>query len=303
MAVPTSVDELRFFAVIAASETLTAASRALGFSLPVVSKRLAALEAGLGVQLIHRGTRRLSLTSEGAAFAKGIDSILSDVQKLEDEISGKTADLRGSLVVESTLGLGRAHVGPLLGDFAAVHPRLDVQLSTSPLPLSPHRREFDVAIHVGVPHDSTLKIRRIAANRRVVCASPDYLKGAGTPLDVGDLANHNCIVLREKYSDYSQWRFGGDGDEFRIRVNGTLSSNDGDIVTGWALEGRGLIMRSSWQVSPLIASGRLVQVLADVPTPSADIYALYAGTRHVPARVNQVLDFFAHELPSRLHTS
>jgi DNA-binding transcriptional LysR family regulator len=137
----------------------------------------------------------------------------------------------------------------------------------------------------------------------VVCASPDYLERAGAPLDVGDLADHNCIVLREKYSDYAQWRFGCDGDEFRTRVNGTLSSNDGDIVTAWALEGRGLIMRSSWQVAPLIASGRLVQVLANVPTPSADIYALYVGDRHLPGRVNQLLDFLAHHFPPRLGAS
>jgi DNA-binding transcriptional LysR family regulator len=295
-----SVDELRFFATVAVSETLTAASRELGCSLPVVSKRLSALERRLGIQLVHRGTRKLVLTSEGAVFAKGIDAILADIQQLEDGVTGSPGELRGSLVVESTLGLGRAHVGPLLGDFGALHPALDVQLTTSPLPLSPHRREFDVAIHVGAPRDSTLRMRRLAVNRRVVCASPDYLEQHGAPSTVEELPDHNCILLRERHSDFALWRFGDDAHEFRVRVDGTLSSNDGDIVTGWAVEGRGLIMRSLWQVRPLLESGRLVQVLPDVPTPAAHIYALHADAPHVPPRVTEVIDFLSEELPDRL---
>lgn len=295
-----SVDELRFFAVVAVSETLTAASRELGSSLPVVSKRLAAMEARLGVQLVHRGTRKLVLTSEGKVFAKGIGSILADVQHLEDQITGGSGELRGTLLVESTIGLGRAHVAPLLGEFGALHPGLDVQLNTSPLPLSPHRREFDIAVHVGAPQDSTLRLRRLAENRRVVCASPDYLARHGAPGSVDELSGHNCILLRENHADYAWWRFGEGAEEFRVRVDGTLSSNDGDIVTGWALEGRGLMMRSLWQVAPLLEAGRLVRVLPEVPTPSADIYALYADTHHVPARVTQALDFLTEEMPVRL---
>ncbi len=297
---PESVDDLRFFKVVAASETLTAAARGLGCSLPVVSKRLAAMEQRLGVQLVRRGTRKLVLTSEGAVLAKGIDPILTDVQRLEEQVAGGSADLRGSLVVESTLGIGRAHIGPLLGEFGARHPNLDVQLTTTPLPVAPHRREFDVAIRVGPIHDSTLRIRRLAENRRVVCASPAYVRRHGAPGTVGELAEHNCILLRENYGDYALWRFGAGPDEFRVRVGGTLSSNDGDIVTGWAIEGRGLIMRSTWQVAPMLKDGRLVRVLADVPTPAADVYALHADTEHVPARVTAVLDFLSERLPGRL---
>ena len=297
---PGSVDELRFFAVVASSETLTAAARELGCSLPVVSKRLAAMEARLGVQLVRRGSRKLALTSEGAVLAKGVDPILTDVQRLEDEVTGGTTELRGSLVVECTLGLGRAHVGPLLGEFGSLHPALDIQLTTTPLPVSPHRREFDVAVHVGMTHDSTLRMRRLAENRRVVCASPDYLRRHPPPESVDDLAHHNCILLRENYGDYALWRFGDGAEESRVRVDGTLSSNDGDTVTQWALEGLGLIMRSLWQVAPLLADGRLVQVLADVPTPSADVHALYADATHVPPRVTAVLDFLAERLPQRL---
>ncbi len=297
---PESVDDLRFFKVVAASETLTAAARGLGCSLPVVSKRLAAMEQRLGVQLVRRGTRKLVLTSEGSVLAKGIDPILTDVQRLEEQVAGGSADLRGSLVVESTLGIGRAHIGPLLGEFGAGHPNLAVQLTTTPLPVAPHRREFDVAVRVGPIHDSTLRIRRLAENRRVVCASPEYVRRHGAPRTVDELAGHNCILLRENYGDYALWRFGEGPDEFRVRVGGTLSSDDGDVVTGWALEGRGLIMRSTWQVAPMLQDGRLVRVLADVPTPAADVYALHADTEHVPARVTAVLDFLSERLPGRL---
>jgi DNA-binding transcriptional LysR family regulator len=295
-----SVDDLQFFAVVAAAETLTAASRELGSSLPVVSKRLAALERRLGVQLVHRGTRKLELSPEGALYARRIDAVLDEIRSLEDDVAGGTGELRGSLVVESTLGLGRAHIGPLLGQFGSLHPGLDVQLQTSALPPSPHRRGFDVAVHVGAPQDSTLRIRKLADNRRVVCASPDYVERHGAPASLDELAEHNCIVLRENSSDFALWRFGDDGDDHRVRVNGTLSSNDGDVVTRWALEGRGLIMRSLWQVGPLLTDGQLTRVLPHLPTPSAHIYALHQDSRHVPPRVSQVIDHLAAGLAERL---
>lgn len=298
-----SVDELRFFAVVAASETLTAAARELACSLPVVSKRLTALERRLGVKLVHRGTRKLVLTSEGAFYAARIGRILGDVRQLEDSVGGAAAELRGSLAVEATLGLGRAHVAPLLGDFAVRHPQLRTQLSTSPLPLSPHRREFDVAIHVGTPPDSTLRLRRLAENRRVLCAAPSYVAEHGAPTSVEDLAEHNCIVLRENEGDYAIWRFGDDAAQTRVRVDGTLSSNDGDVVTGWALGGHGLVMRSLWHVRRYLEAGSLVQLLPDVPTPRADIYALYDSSRHVPRRVTEFVDHLAAELPGRLLVS
>lgn len=297
------VDELRFFAVVAASETLTAASRELGYSLPVVSKRLAALESRLGVTLVHRGTRKLVLTSEGALYAARMERILNDVQQLEDSVGEASGELRGSLAVEATLGLGRAHIAPLLGQFAAQHPRLRVQLSTSPLPLSPHRREFDVAIHVGPPPDSTLRLRRLAENRRVLCAAPSYVRERGAPRSLDELTEHNCIVLRENESDYALWRFGDDVTQTRMRVDGTLSSTDGDVVTGWALQGHGLIMRSLWHVRPHLADGSLILLLPEVSTPRADIYALYAGSRHVARRVTDFIDHLAEALPRRLQAS
>ncbi|MGW1325336.1 LysR family transcriptional regulator [Streptomyces antibioticus] len=299
----TSIDDLQFFQAVAASETLTAAARRLGCSLPAISKRLSALEKRLDVRLVQRGTRRLALTSEGTLYASGIDAILDRLRELEDVVTDGSGDLRGSLVVQATLGLGRAHVAPLLAEFAAPHPALQVVLNTSALPLRPHRREFDVAVHVGAPPDSSLRMRRLAENRRVPCAAPSYLERHGVPKRVEELAEHDCIVLRENEGDFALWRFGDAGDPVQVRVRGSLASNDGDVVTGWALEGRGVIMRSEWQVRPYLERGDLVRVLPEVPTPAADIYALLASDGHVPRRVTALTDHLAARLPGRLGLS
>ncbi|MGP3962158.1 LysR family transcriptional regulator [Nonomuraea sp. 3N208] len=296
----TSMDDLHFFQVVAASETLTAAARELDCSLPVVSKRLSALERRLDVRLVHRGTRRLALTSEGEVYAARLETILDQVRELEDLVTHRSGDLRGSVVVQATLGLGRAHVAPLLGEFTALHPRLSIQLRTTALPLRPHRREFDMAVHVGTPPDSSLRMRRLAKNRRVPCAAPSYLERRGTPERVEDLADHDCIVLRENEGDFALWRFGDVRNPRQIRVHGRLSSNDGDIVTDWALQGRGVIMRSEWQIRSHLESGALVRVLPEVPTPPADIYALLSDDVHVPRRISELVDHLAARLPDRI---
>lgn len=294
------MDDLHFFRAVAASETLTAAARELGWSLPVVSKRLSVLEARLDVRLVQRGTRRLVLTSEGELYAARLPAILDQVRELEDQVSDSSPELRGTIVVEATLGLGRAHVAPLVGEFTALHPGLHVQLHTSALPLRPHRREFDLAVHVGPPPDSSLRMRRLALNRRVPCAAPAYLERKGMPVRVEDLAAHDCIVLRENEGDFALWRFGDAQHPRQVRVHGSLSSNDGDVVTGWALEGRGVVMRSEWQLRPFLERGDLVRVLPDVPTPAADIYALLSDDAHVPRRVRALIEHLAARLPDRL---
>ncbi|MHC3472580.1 LysR family transcriptional regulator [Streptomyces sp. 7R007] len=298
-----SIDDMQFFHVVASSETLTAASRELGCSLPVVSKRLSALERRLDVRLVQRGARRLVLTSEGELYAARVEAILDQVRELEDSVTGSSGGLRGSIVVVTTLGLGRAHIAPLLGEFAAAHPDVHVVMHTSALPLRPHRREFDVAVHVGTPPDSSLSMRRLAENRRVPCAAPSYLAQHGEPTSIEDLAHHNCIVLRENESDYALWRFGDSARPRHVRVSGNLSSNDGDVVTGWALEGRGVIMRSEWHVRPHLDRGELIRVLPDIPTPAADIFALLEEDRHVPQRVSVLIDYLAAHLPPRLEAA
>ena len=294
------VDDLEFFHVVATSESLTAASRELGSSLPVVSRRLSALERRLDARLVQRGPRRLSLTSEGEVYAARAADILDQVHELDELIADRSGQLRGSMLVEATPGFGRAHVAPLLGEFVAAHPGLEARLQLSALPPQPHRRRFDVAIRVGQAPDSSLQLRRLARNRRVPCASPDYLAAHGVPLTLDDLADHDCLVLRENQADFAVWSFGDADYPRHVRVRGTLSSDDGDVVTGWALEGRGIMMRSQWQVRPHLESRRLVQVLPDLTTPDADVVALIDAERHLPRRVAEFVDLLARRLPERL---
>ncbi|WP_432825739.1 LysR family transcriptional regulator [Dactylosporangium sp. CA-092794] len=293
------VDDLAFFRVVAGSESLTAAARELASSLPVVSRRLSALEQRLEVRLVQRGARRLTLTSEGQLYATRGAAILDQIAELDDQIADRSGPLRGSMTVMSTPGIGRAHIAPLLGAFLAKHPALHAQLQISSLPLQPQRRAFDVAIRVGSAPDSSLKMRRLAQNRRVPCASPAYLARRGTPSTVGELAEHDCIALQENEASTAVWTFGDRGIR-GVQIKGHLSSNDGDVVTTWALDGRGIIMRSEWQVRQHLMSGALVRVLPEVATPEADVYALYDAERHVPRRVVELIDFLAERLPRRL---
>jgi DNA-binding transcriptional LysR family regulator len=294
-----SVDELQLMNAIARGGSLTAASRELGRSLPVVSKRLAAIENRLGVCLVRRSTRKLTLTEEGEMLAARAERILDDIADLEDEVSASSSELKGHITVRASLGIGRHHVSSIIADFTAEHPDVAIQLDTSALPLAA-TPNFDVAVHVGQPADSNLTLRRVARNRRVVCAAPSYLAAFGEPTSIDELRSHNCIVLRENDGDYALWRFGETGHEYGVRVDGSLASNDGDVVTKWALAGRGLIQRSTWHVGTYLRSGELEQVLPDVQVPSADIYALFHDERHTTRRVRAFVNYLAAELPTRV---
>ncbi|WP_084530189.1 LysR family transcriptional regulator [Nocardia crassostreae] len=294
-------DDILFFDIVARSRSLTEAAREFGVSVSAVSKRLAQLESRLGVPLVQRTTRRFTLTPEGERYGAGAARLAAQLEELEDAIAEQHGDLRGRLHVRSTIGLGRAHIADLVAEFVARHPLVQVDLELSAVPLNIAGTGFDLDIHVGTLPDSRLSARRLCRNSRIVCAAPEYLRRHGMPTTPADLEQHNCIVLRENESDYALWRFGETGHgETAIRVAGNLVSNDGDVITRWCLEGRGLIMRSRWHVDPLLRAGSLVQVLPGLPTPSADIYAAHATTAALPRRTRALLDHLEHGLNARI---
>ncbi|RDI62841.1 LysR family transcriptional regulator [Nocardia pseudobrasiliensis] len=295
-----SLDDVVLFSVVARSPSLTEAARELGVSVSSVSKRLGRIEARLGVSLMQRSTRRLTLTPEGQRYAEGLARVVTELEELETSLGHQRDDLRGRVHVRSTIGLGRAHIAPLLAEFAARHRDLQIDVELSALALNIAGTRFDIDIHVGALRDSRLVATRLCRNRRVPCAAPDYLAAHGAPREVAELAEHRCLILRENENDYALWRFGTDEDTFAQRVTGGLISNDGDVITRWCLDGHGIIMRSLWQVGPLLRTGALVRVLPDIPTPSADIYAAYAATPRPPQRVLAVLDAVKSALPHRL---
>ena len=288
-----------FFDVVAKASSLTEAARELGVSVSSVSKRLTRIERRLGVHLIQRTTRRLALTTEGERYAAGAAVIAVELAGLEESLS-EHGELVGRIRVHSTMGLGRAHIAPLVADFCTQRRRVQVDLELSPLPFNIADTTFDIAIRVGSLEDSRLTAKRLFHSRRVVCAAPSYLDRYGTPREPKDLQHHNCIVLRQDEGDYALWRFGTDADETAIRVSGNLSCNDGEVTTRWCVEGQGLIMRSTWHVAPLLRDGTLMQVLSDIPTPSADIHALYSAAARVPRRVRELVAHLADRLAERI---
>ena len=202
--------------------------------------------------------------------------------------------------MNATFGFGRRHITPLLSEFAARHPGLDIQLELTNFPLSLSDAGVDIGIRIGMPPDSRLVARRLLANRRILCAAPAYMANA-PGLDVpADLAAHACLIVREIDSDYGVWRFERGGQVHSVRVSGRLSSNDGEAVHRFALDGHGIMLRSWWDAHEALARGDLVELLPGWRNTGADVYAVYAHRRHVPARVHACVAFLLNGMKGRV---
>jgi DNA-binding transcriptional LysR family regulator len=300
MTSPVQPADLGFFSALAACGSLSAAARELGISTPAVSKRLSQMETRLGVTLVNRTTRRMSLTPEGELYVAHARRILGEIDDMAQLLGGAKGEAQGLLRVNATLGFGRSHVAPLISKFVRKHPQVEVQLqlSVNPPPLTDDA--FDVCIRFGAPPEARVIARRIASNRRLLCASPAYLARAGQPRVPNDLAHHRCIGIRQGDEAYGMWRLStGRGAAQRteaVKTRGALSTNDGEIAVNWALDGHGILMRAEWDIARYLRSGRLVQVLANYRTPDADIYAVYPQRHQLSARVRTFVDFIAAAL-------
>lgn len=295
-----AVDDLSFFQQVATRGSLTEVARQLGLSLPAVSKRLSQLEARLGVQLLQRTTRRLSLTPEGTLYLEGGRPILRQLEELESALNSQHPTLQGRLRINGTLGFGRRHLAAVVSEFAGLHPQLEMSLELTSQPLSLLDDQFDIGVYMGEPPDSRLIGMRLLENPRILCASPQYLQDMPPLTTVEDLTQHNCIVLRQFGSDYAIWRFSRNGRHYAQKVSGTLSSNDGEVAVSLALQGHGLILRSRWDVQEHLRAGRLQRVLEDYQAPPADIFAVYQHRRHVPQRISVFVQYLAQALARRL---
>ena len=300
MTSPVQPADLGFFSALAACGSLSAAERELGISTPAVSKRLSQMETRLGVTLVNRTTRRMSLTPEGELYVAHARRILGEIDDMAQLLGGAKGEAQGLLRVNATLGFGRSHVAPLISKFVRKRPQVEVQLqlSVNPPPLTDDA--FDVCIRFGAPPEARVIARRIASNRRLLCASPAYLARAGQPRVPNDLAHHRCIGIRQGDEAYGMWRLStGRGAAQRteaVKTRGALSTNDGEIAVNWALDGHGILMRAEWDIARYLRSGRLVQVLANYRTPDADIYAVYPQRHQLSARVRTFVDFIAAAL-------
>jgi LysR family transcriptional activator of dmlA len=295
--------DLGFFSTLASCGSLSAAARELGVTTPAVSKRLAQMEARVGIALVNRSTRRMSLTPEGELYLGHARRILGEIDGMAELLGLARAAPQGLLRVNATLGFGRSHVAPLISRFARKHPKIEVQLqlSVNPPPLTDDA--FDVCIRFGPPPDARVIARRIAPNRRLLCAAPAYLARHGEPKAPHELARHACIGIRQGEEAYGSWRLiSGRGRNERVeavKTRGPLATNDGEIAVNWALDGHGIVMRAEWDIERYLKSGRLVQVLPQYRTPDADIYAVYPQRHQLSARVRAFVDFVALSFPQQ----
>ncbi|MEC5409661.1 LysR family transcriptional regulator [Paraburkholderia sp. MPAMCS5] len=283
--------DFEFFILLAKLKSLSGAARALDLTPPAATKRLGIMEQRLGARLVNRTTRSVSLTPEGETYLRYATQIAAQVRQMEDEISGARSDPQGLLRINATLGFGRTTIAPLVSEFAKRFPHVEIQFQVTDRPIDLVEEAFDIAIRFGTLPDSRLSARRLMSNRRFLCASPKYLERFGTPERVEDLVRHRCIIHRQNDDAYGVWRYMQDDHVEALKVKGALSSNDGDIVLRWALDGHGILIRSEWDLAKYVQSGRLKLVLPNIVLPSADLFVYYPSQRNQTARARAFIDF------------
>ncbi|TSD60948.1 LysR family transcriptional regulator [Variovorax sp. KBS0712] len=288
--------------------SLAGAAATLDVVPSVITKRLGALEARLGQRLFDRTTRRLSVTAEGEAVCLHARTLLEGFAALESELGERQNALIGTVRLAATFGFGRHWLGPALADFQAQHPGLQVELLlTEQLPdLGAEGYDGAVWLWAVQQHRAAdWTTRRIARNQRVLAASPDYLARRGTPATVEALATHDCLIAREngdaaQSRQFALWtlRHARDSSTARVRVQGPLTSNSGEMVRDWCLAGHGVMLRSLWDIAPQLASGELVRVLPLYSMPDADIHWVAPWRPKTPRRVRLLVDHLVEQFRS-----
>jgi len=286
--------QIESFVAVATKGSLTAAANAEGVAPAVIGRRIDALEARLGVKLMMRTTRRITLTHEGSAFLEDCQRLLRDWASAEASVSAGGVKASGYLRITSPAGFGRRHVAPLVPRFLALHPEVNVSLNLSDRVVDIVNESFDCAVRVGDLPDSSLVSVRLADNRRLCVATPGYLKRAGTPAHPSELSRHECLTLSSDASQTRGWAFSIDGEVTHLRPSGRLDCTDGQVLHAWCLAGLGIAWRSTWEVEHEVASGQLVSVLDAFAAPPNGIYAVFPHAKHLALRVRLWIDFLKH---------
>jgi DNA-binding transcriptional LysR family regulator len=287
-----AIQEMIVFTRVVGAGSLSAAARELGLSPALISRKLAALESRLGVRLINRTTRSLRLTDEGANYHESCARVLAEIDEAEAAITAGRVEPRGTLKVALPASFGQQHITPLIPEFAAKYPKVNISLSLSERNVNLIEEGFDLAVRIAELEDSSLAARRLAPNRRVVCASPAYLARHGTPRTPQDLTEHNCLTTNEfvaswEYKD-SQNRPG------TVRVTARYACDNWEVLREWALAGLGVALKSTWDVHHHLADGSLVDVCPGYTFDSdVAIYAVYPHRRFLPAKTRAFIEFLA----------
>jgi DNA-binding transcriptional LysR family regulator len=284
------------FVSVAQKGSLTAAAHAEGVAPAIIGRRLDGLESHLGVKLLVRTTRRISLTHEGSAFLEDCQRLLADVANAEASVSAGGLKASGHLRITAPAGFGRRHVAPLVPQFCVAHPDVTVSLNLSDRVVDLAAEGFDCAVRVGDLPDSSLVSVRMADNRRLCVATPEFLARHGTPQTPNDLMRLRCLTLSSDASQTRGWAFRvptatGAHEVIHLRPAGRMDCSDGQVLHDWCLAGHGLAWRSTWEVAAQIQSGQLVSVLDDFAAAPNGIYAVFSQRKHLPLRLRLWIDF------------
>ena len=295
------ISDLRLFTRMVAAGSLSETARRTYSSLPAMSRRLAALEARLGVRLVKRGPRRFTLTEEGGLLYERAVHILSELDEAEAEASSKSKTPRGRLRVGAPLQIGRQRIAPLVADFTNQYPNIQVELLLNDAKLDVLGDELDVGLHVDLPSDGNVISRVLIASRRVVCATPEYLSRHSAPSVPAELLDHDCILyVRGRYV-MDRWIFKESGKVTETHVRGTLTTNNGEVLHAWALAGRGVALKALWDIVEDLRTGRLVELLAPYACDEIKLYAAYPSRQYLPPRARVFIDFMAKSLGDSVH--
>ncbi|MEZ5644886.1 MAG: LysR family transcriptional regulator [Burkholderiaceae bacterium] len=293
--------QIETFVSVATRGSLTAAARAEGVAPAIIGRRIDALEARLGVKLLVRTTRRITLTHEGSAFLEDGQRLLVDLANAEASVSAGGVKASGHLRITAPAGFGRRHVAPLVPRFRDLHPEVTISLNLSDRVVDVAGEGYDCAVRVGDLPDSSLVSVRLADNRRLCVATPDYLRRHGRPQTPADLVRFDCLTLSSDASQTRGWAFAMPADDgaseraiAHLKPGGPLDCSDGQVLHEWCLAGWGIAWRSTWEVEADISAGRLETVLDEFAAPANGIYALFPQRRHLALRVRLWIDFLKH---------
>jgi DNA-binding transcriptional LysR family regulator len=291
-----TLEAMRVFAAVAERSGFSAAAEALELSTASVTRQVAALEQRLGTRLLNRTTRRVSLTSAGAAYYQRVLQLLAEFDDLEAAIGAQALQPSGLLRINAPVSFGIARLGPLLAGFRERHPQVTLDLALSDRQVDVVEEGFDMVIRITRVLSPTLIARRLGTVRVLVCASPDYLAHAGTPRLPADLAGHEFL-------SYSYWSGGDelplrhtDGTVETVRTRGGLRANNGDVLREAALAGMGIIAQPDFLIDDALATGRLVRVLPDYEVPPATVFAVYTSRSHLAPKVRSFIDYLVEVL-------
>lgn len=296
------VDNIKTFVRVFELGSMSAAARDQRISPAVASSRISQLEEHLNVRLFQRTTRKLTPTEQGKLFYDGACKVLESIDAAEAAVSQVTQSPRGTIFVAAPLGLGRRLIAPQVPAFKQEYPLIDLRLRLSDRKLDLTAEGLDVAFFLGLPQDSTLRIRKLADCPRVLCAAPSYIAQRGQPRSPDELSGpaHDGLNLRYPGAPEFQWPLQVNGETRRFTVTGPFESDDGDVLTGWALDGHGIILKPMFEVAEHLRSGALVPVLADTPPLPVQLACLYTHRRHQDPKTRLFIDFMAPRIAAAM---